>query len=483
MSNTNTQHQPSRAKRHGTEGSYASKETSKSITPPTTSAATGDRKAIKTMSDPRPAPSLPSYTQPCALLYAADKMTEDSASKLLLRELRCHGLTDASLSMILPNSRFYISCLEPEVIFWIERFSCIESYLPTFSFQDWEHLASIWCWAIDATNEHDDVKALKLVLEGANAWESPSEALRVRFWLLGNIWPCIVLEPPISETLALWFKEFQAQTAAEQYNLRRLFQDNYEQRAFDALPEEVLLSDSSGSFESQPVHKNSILGVKKVFAPRDEDLTLCVVSPPSTYANDTGSRPSESSEPSSDRPTTSVGMPGSTPSVLVARHDTNGHETGSCAKFPANYASKCREWVAYAEANPDLPLDSRPEISDRKCFIDTLSKLADAVDQLHENQEQEQQWRAMREETAHKLAQLAKRVNEPLTEAGRHRVREELYQKDLVVGAQRTLEILAEHGYAHEVAGNWYPALQFVNAEDCRPAPADPDGTSKDMAS
>jgi len=486
MSTTKTQHQPARAMRHGTKGSYASNETSKSITPPSTSASTNDRKAPEAKSDPRPAyptpvSSVKPYNTPGKLLKAASEMVVEDAGKLLLQELQYHGWKDASLEMIKPNSRFCISWNKPQVAYWIERFTRLFSFIGERSFYDWEHLASLWCSAIDAANEYDDVKALEFASGSDIMWKTPCHARRIRSWLLGNLWPCIVVEPPISDTLAVWFKDFRAQNEAERDILRCLWHD--EQRAFDELPEAILLRDSSGFFDSQPVDKNSILGLKKVFAPRDEDLSLCVVSPPWTNADGTSSEPSSTqpttSEPSSRRPTRRLA---SDPLIPVRKRDIHGDDTGLIVDFSKDYATECRKQSASIEARPDQSFAvGSAESFDRKCFAMVLLRLADTIDQLFDNQEQELLRRAMREDAAHQLAKLTRQVNRSLINEGWHRVREELYQKGHTAGALRTLEVLAEHGYAHEVAGHWYPALEFLNAEDCQPAPADPDGTSKDM--
>ena len=446
MSNIHTQHQPSRAQRRGNhQGNRAKNNANNPSTQSATLVSTSDRKSTETNGDPQPAPRTPAssvltYNTPGELLNAAIQMTEEDSRALLLRELPRHGWKAESLAMLQPDSRFCISWPKPQVAYWVERINCAVSHIGELSFGDCERLASLWCSAIDATNEYDDVKALKLVRECENAWSSPLHARRSRYWILGNLLPYMVIEPPISETLAVWFRDFSEQTEVERDILRRLWHDDHEQTAFDAMPEELQFHDSYTSLESLLEAKNLILGFKKVFGARDEDLALSVVRVPWTHAYDTCSTPSESTELSTSRPTTSVGRPASTPAISVRQHDVLGQESGVCYDLPADYASKCREWAAYAEANPDLPLDSRPEISDRKCFIDTLSKLADAVDQLHENQKLEHSRRAIREAAANKLAKLAKQVNEPLINVGWHRVCDELYYKGHVVGAQRTLD-------------------------------------------
>jgi len=321
-------HLPARAMRHGTTGSYASNETSKSIPPPTISASTAGRKAPEAKSDlrpphPTPVPSVPTYNTPGALLKAAAGMGEEEARRLLLGELLCHGWKAASLEMLMPNSRFRISWPKAQVAYWIERLSCAVSHIGDLSFGDLERLAALWCSSIDATNDYDDVKALKLVTECENACSSTLHARRIRCWAAGNLWTHMVIEPPLSETLAVWFRDFRAQSEAERGVLRRLWHDDHEQVEFDALPDEVLLHRSFRSdplvaglslqdeldtslayetsvalrdptdpvlgrphVESLLVGKNLIIGLKKVFGPCEEDLSLCAVTLPWTEGRD-----------------------------------------------------------------------------------------------------------------------------------------------------------------------------------------------------
>ena len=288
--------------RHGAKGSYARNETSRQSTPP---------------------PSVPTYNTPGALLKAAAGMGEEEARELLLRELQRRGWKYGSLEMIVPDSRFRISWPKPQVAYWIERFNCVFTHISDLSFEDWEHLAALWCSAIDATNEGDDVKALEFARGSDKIWGTPSHARRVRFWLLGNFWTNMVIEAPISDTLAVWFRDFRAQCEAERSVLRRLWHDDHEQGEFDALPEEVLLHhsfrsaplvaglslydelDTSLAYETHvalrdptsPVlgrphvesllaGKNLIIGLKKVLGPCEEDLSLHAVTLPWTEGRD-----------------------------------------------------------------------------------------------------------------------------------------------------------------------------------------------------
>jgi len=324
MSTTKTQHQPARAKRHGNEGSYASNETNNPSTPPTTSGPTNSRKAPEARRRPRPGRPTPThsartYNTPGELLNAAAQLSEEEARRLLLGELLCNGWKAASLEMLMPNSRFRISWPKPQVAYWIERLSCAVSHIGDLSFGDLERLAALWCSSIDATNEYDDVKALKLVTECENSCSSTLHARRIRHWAVGNLWTCMVIEPPASETLEVWFRDFRAQSEAERGVLRRLWHDDHEQVEFDALPEEVLLHRSFRSaplvaglslqdeldtslayetsvalrdptnpllgrphVESLLAKKNLIVGLKKVYGPCEEDLSLHAVTLPWT---------------------------------------------------------------------------------------------------------------------------------------------------------------------------------------------------------
>jgi len=206
-------------------------------------------------------------------------------------------------------------------------------------------------------------------------------------------------------------------------------------------------------------------------------------SPKAKTISKESSPPPTTSEPSSGSPKTKVRRLVSDPVISARKHDIHGEDTGLVVDFSKDYATECRAWAASIEARPEQPfMVGSDESSDRTFLVMMLLRLADAVDLLFANREQELLKRAVREDAAHQLAKLAKQVNRPLINEGWHRVREELHQKGHTAGALRTLEVLAEHGYAHEVAGHWYPALEFLNAEDFQPAPADPDGTSKDMA-
>lgn len=316
-------HQPSRAMRRGTKGSNANVKTNNPSTPPT-----NDRKAREAESDPRPAiptptPSAPIYNTPGELLNAAAQLSEEEARRLLLGELLCHGWKAASLEMLMPNSRFRISWPKPQVAFWIERLSCAASHISDLSFGDLERLAALWCSSIDATNDYDDVKALEIVTECENACSSILHARRIRHLAAGNLWTNMVIEPPISDTLAAWFRDFRAQSEAERGVLRRLWHDDHEQVEFDELPEEVLLHrsfrsdplvaglslqdelDTSLAYETHAalrdptnpdlgrphvesllVGKNLIVGLKKVFGPCEEDLSLHAVTLPWTEGRD-----------------------------------------------------------------------------------------------------------------------------------------------------------------------------------------------------
>ena len=228
----------------------------------------------------------------------------------------------------------------------------------------------------------------------------------------------------------------------------------------------------------------SVLSADKPSQP-DRASQCCTVegSPGNEAISKQSSTQPTTSEPSSGRPTTKVRRLVSDPLISARKHDIHGEDTGLVVDFSKDYATECRAWAASIEARPEQPfVVGSVERSDRTFLVIMLLRLADAVDQLFANREQELLRRAMREDAAHQLAKLAKQVNRPLINEGWHRVREELHQKGHTAGALRTLEVLAEHGYAHEVAGHWYPALEFLNAEDFQPAPADPDGTSKDMA-
>ena len=158
---------------------------------------------------------------------------------------------------------------------------------------------------------------------------------------------------------------------------------------------------------------------------------------------------------SNGRITTKMRGSASSPSISIAQHDINGQGTGVSFDFTVEYSETCRELAASVKAVLDLQSPTDPAaVPEPEGFVTVLLQLVDTVDQIYANRNLARLRRTMRERAAHKVAELAMQVNEPVINDGWHRVNEELYQNKLVVDPQRILDILAEHGYAHEIDGN-----------------------------
>lgn len=87
------------------------------------------------------------------------------------------------------------------------------------------HLMSVeWSWFVTLTF------GMQKVPDPENPGKKLVKSTRVppphiRYWALGNLWTYMVIEPPVSETLAVWFSDFLEQTVAERGVLRRLRHD------------------------------------------------------------------------------------------------------------------------------------------------------------------------------------------------------------------------------------------------------------------
>ena len=255
--------QPPRAIRRGTKGSHASTETShtdpvasvvevekigaapspasstkptlaKQPTPPPPSSARSGSKSAEEAPQDGVSPK-PAYATPGELLKAAAEMGEEAARDLLLRELRLRGWREDALELLQRDCEVVMSSRGSQLAFWIRRFSEIETQLSSLSFDSMSNMSWFWCLALKHTERGDSRTAVTVIHHLSCYFENPPDKRRMRFWMLGNLWRELEVEPNLPDTIAGWFRKLLKQTGSEQEVLLHLWRADHDRWEFDKI--------------------------------------------------------------------------------------------------------------------------------------------------------------------------------------------------------------------------------------------------------
>jgi len=239
MSNTLNNQQASRSQRGGIQAPSASSSQSASLpeeSPQHLSKVTQQTKS-KPPRPPSPVspPSAPSYATPGELLKAAAEMGEEDARELLLRELRLRGLREVDLELIKPDCKLCLTGRGSQLAFWIRRFREAAEQWSNLPFDNIGNMSRSWELALTAAQCGYTRSAIRWIQFRNWRFENQADIRKWRFWMLGNVWRELEVEPNLPIDIAGWLRTLLKQSESEQKVLLHLWQADHDRWEFDKI--------------------------------------------------------------------------------------------------------------------------------------------------------------------------------------------------------------------------------------------------------
>ena len=177
----------------------------------------------------------PAYTTPGELLKAAAEMSEEDARDLLLRELRLRGWREVELELIKPDCKIVISSRGSQLAFWIGRFREIAAQLSSLSFDDMGTMSRRWEHALIAAQYGYTRSAIRWIQFHNWRFGNQADQRKWRFWMLGNLWRELEVEPNLPAAIAGWLRKLLKQSKGEKEVLLNLWRADHDRWEFDKI--------------------------------------------------------------------------------------------------------------------------------------------------------------------------------------------------------------------------------------------------------